>query len=292
MELNSILFPAPEPSYDRASFKSEMVWIPNPAGAPIPCLYLRCPRGSSKVLIYFHGNAEDVGLAYSLLEHLRSTLMVRCRQVHVMAVEYPGYGIYPGEASSARLLRDSEVVFRYLTTECRIAAHNLIMFGRSIGSGPATWLASEHRLGALLLMSAYTSIRAVVRHVVGTMLQHFVAERFRNIDLMPRISCPTFLVHGQKDTLVPFQHSQALHEVCGGPCCLMLPRDMDHNVFDFYEDLSVPFSRFLAQCGITVMPKRGEALFPAFAEQLYQAPDHPPDIMPKGRWTRLHKLFS
>jgi len=51
--------------------------------------------GSSKLLIYFHGNAEDVGLAFELLDYIRSLL-----KVHVLAVEYPGYGVYPGQADA------------------------------------------------------------------------------------------------------------------------------------------------------------------------------------------------
>jgi hypothetical protein len=33
----------------------------------IPCLYLPCDTGGNKVVIYFHGNAEDIGLAFDLL---------------------------------------------------------------------------------------------------------------------------------------------------------------------------------------------------------------------------------
>jgi len=47
--------------------------------------------GSSKILIYFHGNAEDVGLSMELLIFVRDML-----KVHVLAMEYPGYGIYDG----------------------------------------------------------------------------------------------------------------------------------------------------------------------------------------------------
>lgn len=112
MELNNILFPAPVSSYDADTFPGELIWIPRILyeGPPIPCLYLTCPRGSSKLLIYFHGNAEDIGLAYELMDHLRSTLLV-----HVIAIEYPGYGIYAGESSSNQILNDAENVFTYLT---------------------------------------------------------------------------------------------------------------------------------------------------------------------------------
>lgn len=45
--------------------------------------------GSSKLLIYFHANAEDIVLSHELLDYVRALL-----RVNVIAVEYPGYGIY------------------------------------------------------------------------------------------------------------------------------------------------------------------------------------------------------
>ena len=252
MELNGILFPSPSPSYESDTFPGEIIWIPRIIGTgdTIPCLYLSCPRGSSKVLLYFHGNAEDIGLAYELMEHLRSTLLI-----HVIAIEYPGYGIYPGKATAERILEDSDNVFTFLTEHLTVHPRDVLLFGRSIGSGPATWLAHAKNPGALLLMSAYTSIRAVVRNVAGRLSQYLVAERFRNIDLISKVTCPTFLIHGQRDKLIPYKNSQELHERCGGPSTLILPKEMDHNEFDFFEDLSLPFSQFLMQCGISVYPE-------------------------------------
>lgn len=45
--------------------------------------------GSSKILIYYHANAEDIVLANELMDYMRSLL-----RINVIAVEYPGYGLY------------------------------------------------------------------------------------------------------------------------------------------------------------------------------------------------------
>ena len=55
----------------------------------IPCLFLPYYAGSNKVLIYFHANAEDVGLTYQFLDQIRTAA-----KINVIAPEYPGYGIY------------------------------------------------------------------------------------------------------------------------------------------------------------------------------------------------------
>ena len=59
----------------------------------IPLLYLPYDDPSSKLLVYFHANAEDIGVAYDLLLLIGEQL-----KVHVLAVEYPGYGLYKSSA--------------------------------------------------------------------------------------------------------------------------------------------------------------------------------------------------
>ena len=67
-----------------------------------------------------------------------------------------------------------------------------------------------------------------------------------------KVTVPTFLVHGMKDNLIPFNHSKELHDACGGPCSIVLPNQMDHNDFDFYDDLITPFYHFLRQMQISM----------------------------------------
>lgn len=117
---------------------------------------------------------------------------------------------------------------------------DVLLFGRSMGSGPASYLASQYRPGTLILMSPYTSIRNVVKSKVGQLLSKLVAEHFDNLKLMPLVKCPTFIVHGQKDGLIPYEHAQELHDKCSGQSFLVLPLEMTHNDFDFYSDLIRP----------------------------------------------------
>ena len=55
----------------------------------IPCLYLPNEGGAKKLVIYFHGNAEDIGLAYELLYRFGREM-----NMHILALEYPSYGLY------------------------------------------------------------------------------------------------------------------------------------------------------------------------------------------------------
>ena len=58
----------------------------------IPAMNIPYTIGSSKILIYFHANAEDIVLSNELMDFMRSLL-----RINVIAVEYPGYGLYTEE---------------------------------------------------------------------------------------------------------------------------------------------------------------------------------------------------
>lgn len=272
MEMNRILFPAPPCLYSEQEVP-DLIWIPNSKTTAIPCIFLTPPQGSSKILIFFHGNAEDLKLSYDLADMLRSVL-----SVSVLAVEYPGYGLYIGKSKESIILKDAECVYKFITEEFKFSGKDILVFGRSIGTGPSTYLARHFEVGCLMLMSAYTSIKAVVRHLAGRFAQMMVKERFRNIDNMPYIKCPTFIVHGMQDKLIPYLQSQMLHDKCAGPCALFLPPTMDHNKFDYCDDLVLPMSTFLVQSQIDVKPREGQN--PLVVPENYK---RPPPVSKKAK---------
>ena len=116
--------------------------------------------------------------------------------MNILAMEYSGYGLYNGVASSDRLLNDALYVYDHLTNKLGVSPNDIVIFGRSIGSSPACFIANNRNPAALILMSPFKSIREVAKDLVGWMLSLAIAERFRNIDLIQEIKCATFIVHG------------------------------------------------------------------------------------------------
>lgn len=304
MELNFVLFPAPAPSYSYSSHQGQLLFIPRaptaafksdfslPANfgkepAHIPCLFLKSPGGSSKVIIYFHGNAEDIGHTLELMEHVRDSL-----GIHIICVEYPGYGIYKGSSDANRIIEDGLNVYDYIANECKWGEENIVVFGRSIGTGAAVQIAGCRKPAALLLMSAYTSIRGVIKNIAGSILQYAVRERFRNKELMKLVTCPVFLIHGLKDTLIPYSESQELLQACNcAPCYLSLPEDMDHSEFDFLNDLSFPVKEFLNKFDIRTEAISKELGSLPFPEMLTVMPPNFPPVDPPGFFKRLLQKY-
>jgi abhydrolase domain-containing protein 17 len=86
---------------------------------------------NDKFLIYFHGNAEDIGYAYDFANEIRIDL-----KLNIILMEYPGYGIYKNlEPSADQIANDARQLITFILKNTKINLENVILFGRSMGSG-------------------------------------------------------------------------------------------------------------------------------------------------------------
>lgn len=93
----------------------------------------------------------------------------------------------------------------------KVPARNVILYGRSLGSGPSCYLASRtaeegNPLGGLILHAPFMSVYRVVLESGCTL----PGDKFPNIDFLPYVRSPVMLIHGTKDQIVPFHHSEQL----------------------------------------------------------------------------------
>merc|ERR1719265_1468912 len=205
--VSRILFPAPPPSYDVDGFPHDLIWVPktttdversdDPAVCPpiedcVPCLLLTYPSARF-LIIFFHSNAEDLGRCHSFCCYIRDQF-----QVHVLAVEYPGYGICPGVPSGESVMENALAAMKFVTNTLKWPLDSIKVFGRSIGTGPAVGLASLYSLAGLVLVTPFISIQELFRDRVGP-LASFVEEWFPNAESATKVTSPTMIIHGQKD---------------------------------------------------------------------------------------------
>uniref|UniRef100_A0A7S4V3U6 Serine aminopeptidase S33 domain-containing protein n=1 Tax=Alexandrium monilatum TaxID=311494 RepID=A0A7S4V3U6_9DINO len=221
--LSRILFPAPVPSYSAESYPEELIWVPKAENDAVPCLLLTYPSARFLV-IFFHSNAEDLGRCRGFCCYLREQF-----QVHVLAVEYPGYGACPGVPTGESVMENAFAALRFAREELRWPLDSIKIFGRSIGTGPAVGLASSFLgFAGVILVTPFLSVQELFRDRVG-LFAGLVEEWFCNQGGAPKISCPTMIIHGQRDELISFRHSEALFKLLTCRKLLVSPPDMEHN---------------------------------------------------------------
>jgi len=250
---NRFIFPAPEPSYGPQSYKRHLCWIPwNEVISPkranderctdgIPCLWFPAPKAAT-VILFFHANAEDLGMSFAVLKHMRDQF-----KVNVLAVEYPGYGLlHDMVASEDGVYEVALTAFRFLVDEVNVRYSQIILFGRSLGSGPAVYLAAQYPVGGLILVSAFCSIKGAVQSIAGRLVAMTWKERFPNNKIIANVSCSTLFIHGECDGLIPAEHSLRLFKRCRARKLLITPPKMEHNsnLFGDASFLAVPAIHF------------------------------------------------
>lgn len=95
-------------------------------------------------------------------------------------VEYPGYGIYKEKKTTENgLYSDAIKVYQFLINTLDFKPDQIIVLGRSLGSGPAIFLASRRHIGALILISPFYSLQAVAKNL-GGYFAFLLPDIFRN----------------------------------------------------------------------------------------------------------------
>lgn len=73
---------------------------------------------------------------------------------------------------------------------------------------------------------------------------------------MEQVICPTFILHGQQDEIIPFEHSEELAMLCKGPTCLVISTEMTHCKLKYNDDFLNPFHKFLISHKVLEKEKR------------------------------------
>ncbi len=184
---------------------TEILKIPVNDTERISATYL--PNADSRyTLLYIHGNAEDLGDIRSMLNRLRSW------GFNVFAYDYRGYGTSDGKPNEGNAYQDADAAYKYLTQQLKIPPEQIILYGRSVGGGSATDLATRHSVAGLILESTFTS---AFRVVVPFPILPF--DKFSNLDKLQKVRCPVLVMHGQADQTIPIKHGQTLYEAASEP---------------------------------------------------------------------------
>lgn len=229
--VNRLLFPTPESSYGAGTFPpEELIWLPRSLDpedsdpqSNVPCALLTF-SSARFIMLYLHSNAEDIGRCHQFCTMLRLQF-----QVNVLAVEYPGYGLCPGgQADEDSVIANAVLAYRFITQVLNFPPEDIIVVGRSIGSGPALYIGAQYPVYGVILICPLLSVKEVVRNHLGR-LADLIQERFPNKDRVKQITASLLVIHGKKDNVIPCGHGEALYEACSRRKLLVTPTDMNHN---------------------------------------------------------------
>jgi abhydrolase domain-containing protein 17 len=193
--------------------------LKTPGGGALAVWHLPNPAARFTLWV-FHGNAESLADIEPWLRDLHRAGFA------VFAADYPGYGRSDGEPSENTIYGSTRVAREFLRGELKVAAADTILYGRSLGGGPAVQAATEERVAGLVLQGAFTSVFRVV-----TRWPLLPFDQFRNASKLPRVAAPVLVMHGGRDEVIPFAHGEALFAAARGPRQHLWVAAAGHNDF-------------------------------------------------------------
>ena len=156
------------------------------------------------VILYFHGNAGNLDRWGRIVHDFARY------GYSVLIPDYRGYGKSTGERSMLSLFGDALVLHEALTKDYH--EENIVIYGRSIGTGIATWLASNVNCKSLILETPYYSVSDLISIRIlliptGWLLRY----PFPSFKYIKSVTAPVHIIHGTLDTVVPHASGKKLY---------------------------------------------------------------------------------
>jgi fermentation-respiration switch protein FrsA (DUF1100 family) len=181
------------------------------------------------VVLVFNGNGGNRAYRAPLAEALRR------RGFGVLLFDYRGYGGNAGTPSEAGLTADARAARAYAASRGDADPSRLIYFGESLGAAVAVRLAAEHPPAALILRSPFTSLADIGGHHYPFLpVRWLLRDRFASIDLIGRLRSPLLVIAGDRDRIVPTDHSRRLYAAAAAAARkkIVIVPGADHNDYE------------------------------------------------------------
>lgn len=170
-------------------------------------------QDNKKTILYFHGNAGHIGHRWRMVEPYVEA------GYGVLLASYRGYGGNEGRPSEQGFYHDARAYLNFLTGERDVPLPRIVVYGESIGSGPAVQIASENPdLAGLVLITPFSSVADIARDKFFYVpVDLFLLDRFDNIAKVGALAMPQYYFAAGADEIVPPASTRALYEAASEP---------------------------------------------------------------------------
>lgn len=159
---------------------------------------------SDGIILYLHGNAGALDGWGEVAQKLSEKTAL-----DVWIIDYPGYGKSNGKISSQEQLLN---IATHVLNEVKEknSGKKIFVYGRSIGSGIATYLAQDPAVRGLVLETPYVSIRELANRTAPFIPSFILKYPMQSNEWIQNVKSPILIIHGNQDEVIPFTQGQAL----------------------------------------------------------------------------------
>ncbi|MEJ2671297.1 MAG: alpha/beta hydrolase, partial [Deltaproteobacteria bacterium] len=153
--------------------------------------------------------------------------------VQVFIFDYREYGRSSGRISREGSFLDAAAAYRYVTETKGVAAAEVVLFGRSLGTALATDLAIKNPCRGLILESAFTNSSEMARRMLPFLFDWRPKVPYDNLGKIDQVKAPVLIIHGSEDEIIPVDMGRRVFAAANPPKDLYVVPEAHHN--DLYE---------------------------------------------------------
>jgi fermentation-respiration switch protein FrsA (DUF1100 family) len=206
--VDAVIF-QPSPGVDlrpaQLGLEGEEVFLETEDGVRLHAFFLPAP-GATRGMLFLHGNAGNAS------HRLPNAAELVRLGIHVLLLDYRGYGESEGSPSEAGVYADARAGLAHLVEKRGLPESRIVVFGRSLGGAVAVDLVRGRRVAGLILESTFTSAADVARSALGWPAAALVRGRFDAAAKIGDVRCPLLFFHGDRDEIVAFRLGRGLFE--------------------------------------------------------------------------------
>ncbi len=169
-------------------------------------------NNARQVVLFFHGNGGNISHRGSSLKIFHNL------GLNVLIFDYRGYGLSKGKPTEQGLYLDAMAAWQYLVKQRGYTETDIIIFGRSMGAAVATQLASQVQPGALIVESAFSSVKDMASKILPLVYKLiYLRYDFNTESIIKQVRVPVLVMHSPGDEIVPFQFGKKVFAAANAP---------------------------------------------------------------------------
>ncbi len=189
-----------------------------------------------RLIIYYGGNAEDIYFAAEQFKEFGDTA--------ALLVNYRGYGASTGSPGEKELFKDAMAIFEEITQHYK--PEKIFLMGRSLGSGVASYVASQKPVTGVILITPFDSIASIAKRrfpylPIELVLQH----KFPSIEFVKKFTAPSLIIYGGRDTTVLPSQTHHLIDQIQGETTVTYIEAAEHNNIELFDEYNLAILKII-----------------------------------------------
>ena len=191
-----------------------------------------------KTLVFFHGNAGTLDNRIYKLNHFKDI------DINFLIIAWRGFSGNEGKPTEKNLYIDGQSAVNWIINK-GVKEEDIILYGESLGTGIASEIAQHKNYAGVILETPFTSMIAAAKKFYPYLpVNLLLKDKYENDKKINNINIPIMVLHGKKDTIVPFSMGKKIFELAKEPKYSYFT-EYDNHMMEYDEQLVTALKRFL-----------------------------------------------